>query len=101
MLGMVSWANAAEPASAPISLDDLFSDQGARDLAVSPSGRYIAAVVGRADEDVIIVQDIVSDARIRTTRVGHADVGRQYDAHIIGIHWKTEDRLLFRISIAP
>ncbi|HEU4589802.1 MAG TPA: S9 family peptidase [Steroidobacteraceae bacterium] len=103
LLGVVSLPmHAAEvPASAPVSLDDLFSGSGARDVAVSPNGHYLAAIVSRPDDDVLVVQDLTSGARINNTRIGHGDVGSQYDARMITVYWKTDDRVLFRVSISP
>lgn len=101
LLGLAPWVRAAEPAPAAITLDDLFSQSGARDVAVSPTGRYIAAVVSRPDDDVLVVQDLSTGARFNNTRVGHADIGPQFDARMISVVWKSDDRLLFRLSIAP
>ncbi|HET9865226.1 MAG TPA: S9 family peptidase [Steroidobacteraceae bacterium] len=101
LLGLLSSAAHAATVAAPVGLDDLFAESGARDVAVSPDGRYLAAVVARPDDDVIVVQDLTSGARIHNTRVGHGDVGPQYDARVITIYWKTSDRLLFRLSISP
>lgn len=101
LVGLVSVAHGAETAPAPISLDDLFSQSGARDVAVSPSGRYIAAIVSRPDDDVLVVQDLSNGARTNNTRVGHGDVGPLFDTRMISVLWKTDDRLLFRLSISP
>jgi dienelactone hydrolase len=101
LLGLVPVAHAAETVPAPVSLDDLFSQSGARDVAVSPSGRYIAAVVSRPDDDILVVQDMSSGTRINNTRIGHADVGPKFDTRMISVMWKTDDRLLFRLSISP
>lgn len=101
LVAAVQLAHAADKPPAPITLDDLFSQSGARDVAVSPTGRYIAAIVSRPDDDVLVVQDLASGARITNTRVGHGDIGPQFDARMISVLWKGDDRLLFRLSIAP
>jgi dipeptidyl aminopeptidase/acylaminoacyl peptidase len=101
LLGLFPLAHAADTAPAAITLDDLFAQSGARDVAVSPTGRYIAAVVSRPDDDVLVVQDLSSGVRLNNTRVGHGDVGPQFDARMTSVVWKGDDRLLFRLSIAP
>ena len=84
-----------------LSLDDLFADTGAHDVAVSPSGRYLAAVVRRGNDDLVAVQDLVTGERTGLTRVGKKDVGEIFDARISTIYWKTDQRLLFRVSVLP
>ncbi len=101
LLGLALVAQVAQPAPGAITLDDLFSQSGARDVAVSPSGRYIAAIVSRPGDDILVVQDMSNSARINNTRVGHGDVGPQFDARMISVLWKTDDRLLFRLAISP
>jgi dienelactone hydrolase len=101
LLGLVPAAHAAPASPSAVTLDDLFSDNGARDVAISPSGRYLAAIVSRPDDDVLVVQDLSSGARVNNTRVGHGDIGPQFDARVITVLWKGDDRLLFRLSIAP
>jgi len=98
--------NAAAPAAAAtpahaISLDDLFSEEGARDVSISPSGQYLAAVVRRKDADLLVVQDLTTGKHLGVQRIGRKDIGAQYDARIVTVNWKTDDRLLFRLSIVP
>lgn len=92
---------AAAPARHALSLDDLFSEPGAGDVAVSPSGRYLAIVAHRADDDLLVIVDLVSGERKPITRVGLRDAGPLLKFRIEEVLWKTDDRLLFRVESAP
>ena len=96
-------SHAAEPAAPArtLTLDDLFSEEGARDVAISPSGHYLAAVVRRKDADLLVVQDLDTGKHLGIQKIGRKDIGPQYDARIVTVYWKTDDRLLFRLSIMP
>jgi pimeloyl-ACP methyl ester carboxylesterase len=90
------------PASAAgLTLDDLFATEGAADVAVSPSGRYLAAVVRRKNDDLLVVQDLTTGESQGLTRIGRKDVGKLFDSRIASVLWKTEDRLLFPVHIFP
>ena len=84
-----------------LSLDDLFGDQGAADVAVSPSGRYLAAVVRGKGADLVAVHDLTTGDTRALTKVGLHDVGELIDSTISSVIWKGDDRLLFRVSIYP
>ena len=86
---------------ATLTLDDLFSDNGAHDVAVSPSGRYLAAILRQGDNDFIVVQDFTTGVHKPITRVGRKDAGKQFDIWMTTVVWKTNDRLLFRMAITP
>jgi dipeptidyl aminopeptidase/acylaminoacyl peptidase len=95
-------ANEPAPVAMPAAtLDDLFSDDGATDVAVSPSGRYLAMVVRKSDNDLLAVLDFETGKYQTLTKVGRKDVGTRYDSRISTVYWKTDDRLLFRLSITP
>ena len=94
-------AESPAPTGTPVSLDDLFSDDGARDVAVSPSGRYLAIVLRRDDHDVLYVMDLESGEHKGVQRAGKKDVGPNFDSRITTVYWKTDDRLLFRVSVTP
>jgi hypothetical protein len=94
-------AAAAEPAAARLSLDDLFSDQGSTDVAVSPSGRYIAVVVRRKEDDLLALIDTGDGTLKGLTKVGVKDVGPRFDARMTSVYWKNEDRILFRSTVSP
>jgi dienelactone hydrolase len=102
VLAMPAWpADPAPAAQSPLTLEDLFSSEGAFDVAVSPSGNYLAAVVRRPDGDVLVVQDLVANQLKGITRIGHQDAGPRLEAHMSAVYWKTEDRLLFRVEVSP
>src|SRR5688572_8558353 len=101
-LAMPAWpADPVQATRSPPTLEDLFSDEGAYDVAVSPSGNYLAAVVRRSDGDLLVVQDLAANQLKGITRIGHKDAGPKFDARMSAVYWKTEDRLLFRISVSP
>jgi dienelactone hydrolase len=87
--------------AANLTLDDLFATEGAADVSVSPSGRYLAAVVRRKDDDLLVVQDLDTGESKGLTRVGRRDVGKLFDSRIASVMWKTDDRLLFPVHIFP
>src|SRR6185369_13952921 len=99
--GIPLLAAAAEHAAARLSLDDLFAEQGSTDVAVSPSGRYIAAVVRRQGDDLLALIDTGDGTLKGLTKVGRKDVGPRFEARITSVYWKNEDRILFRSTVSP
>lgn len=98
----VVFANApSAPSSTLVTLDDLYSEDGVKDAAVSPSGRYLASIVRRAETDFVVVHDLDAGDSKGITRVGHASLGSQFEARITTVVWKTEERLLFRVAVRP
>src|SRR4249920_207321 len=91
----------AAPASDPLTLDDLYSDPSLPDAAVSPSGRYLVAAVSRPDSDMLVLMDLEKGDRRVLTNIGHDVAGKKLDTHIVTVYWKTEERILFRVAIAP
>ncbi len=91
----------ADPPAMSLTMDDLFSETGVPDMAVSPSGRFISAVVRRDDADVLAVYDLTTRKRTPLMRLGRDDVGPLFDARIQAVLWKTDERLLFWVSILP
>src|SRR6185503_4907352 len=94
----------AEPSVAakhPLSLDDLYSEAGAGDVAVSPSGRYLAIIAHRPDDDIVVVVDLTTGERKPITRVGKFDAGRLLKFRVQELYWKTETRLLFTVQSSP
>jgi len=87
--------------AAVLTLDDLFSEDGIPDMAVSPSGRFVAAVVRHADADLLMVYDLSTDERKPLTRLSRSDIGPQFEARVESVLWKTDERLIFRVSIVP
>ena len=103
MAGVAGSAGIASIAGCParLTLDDLFAQEGESDVAVSPSGRYIAVVVQHKDTDVLALIDTSTGNTAGLTKIGRKDAGTQFDAHVTTVWWKNEERLLFRVSVAP
>lgn len=104
-LGLLAPAFSAEPAapaSLPsLSLNDLFAEEGAADIAVAPSGKYLAVVLRRSNEDMVVIQDLASGDHQPIALVGRKEVGPKFDARIEAVYWKNDDRLLFRLMVVP
>lgn len=92
-------ADPLPPADARITLDDLLATEGAADAAVSPSGKYIAAVLRRPDSDLLVLIDAATGESKGLTRVGRHNVSPRHDSHITSVYWKTESRLLIGVVI--
>jgi len=94
-------ASSAETAapSSPVSLGDLFSEEGVASASVSPSGRYIAAVVRHFDHDLVVVLDTANGSSKGLTKIGRREVGERYESRITLVQWKSEERLLFRVEV--
>ena len=96
---VVPVAGAAPTAPVPASLDELFSDEGAVDVAVSPSGRYLAGVLRDKEGDVLLLVDVATGQSKTLTRLDRKQVGKRFDAYMTTVYWKTEERLLFRVAV--
>lgn len=96
-------ASAAGPAStAPwITLDDLYSDIRRPDVAISPSGRYLAGVIVGEDSSAVYVTDLETGATRSIVGVDKDAISRQTDAVISEVFWKSDERLLFRMGVYP
>ncbi len=92
-------ASSAEPAptSSPVTLGDLFSEEGVASASVSPSGRYIAAVVRRSDRDLVVVLDRREWQQQGAHENRPQGSRRTLGARITVVLWKSEERLLFRV----
>ncbi len=90
------------PATAPrITLDDLHSDVQQPDVAISPSGRYLAGVVVGERSSALYVTDLESGTSRNIVGVDKGAMSRQTEAVISEVFWKTDDRLLFRMMVYP
>lgn len=102
---LLSPAFASETATSPsapvLTLNDLFAREGAADIAIAPSGKYLAVVLKRANEDVIVVKDLATGEHQEVARIGRKEVGTMLEAHIGAIFWKDDERLLFRLLVVP
>lgn len=77
-------------APAPPTIAELTVEGRMHDVEVSPSGRYLAVVRHGGDKDSIQVIDLTT----RTQTVIASDASVQ-NLSISGLHWKTDDRLLY------
>jgi dipeptidyl aminopeptidase/acylaminoacyl peptidase len=104
LLAVATTASATEshaPGLPAATLDDLLAEDGVADVAVSPSGRYLAIVVRKGITDRLAVMDLQTGEHQVITTVGRKDVGQRFDARMSTAYWKTDERLLFRLEILP
>jgi dipeptidyl aminopeptidase/acylaminoacyl peptidase len=101
MLLAQSPASAAAPAARPASLDDLFSGLNVVDAAISPSGRYLAIVLRRPEDDLLLVLDLQTNEKKVVQRSTPGQAGKLLEMHISTVYWKSDERLLFRITVYP
>jgi hypothetical protein len=83
------------------TLNDLYSDETLVDARISPSGRYVAAVVRREKDDVLVVFDLVANDRKVIQRVGFDEAGKALILYMVSIRWKSDDTLLLRLRVRP
>jgi pimeloyl-ACP methyl ester carboxylesterase len=81
------------------SLDDLYSDLNIVDTAMSPSGRYVAIVVRRPTDDFLAVMDLQTNEKKAIQRARPGDLGKKLVMHISTVYWKSDERLLFRVTV--
>ncbi|HEU5137609.1 MAG TPA: S9 family peptidase [Steroidobacteraceae bacterium] len=84
-----------------VTLDDLYSDLNIVDTAISPSGRYLAFIVRRPTDDSLAVLDLQTNEKKAVQRSRPTDAGKKLVMNISSVDWKSDDRLLFRVSIRP
>ena len=89
-----------EPTRLP-SLDDLYSDLNIVDTSISPTGRYLAFILRRPTDDTLAVLDLQTGEKKALQRSKPADLGAKLVMHISTVYWKSDDRLLFRVSVRP
>jgi dipeptidyl aminopeptidase/acylaminoacyl peptidase len=84
-----------------VTLDDLYSDLNIVDTAISLSGQYMAAIVRRENDDVLLVLDLATGQRKVVQRVGHDESGKDLWLLMTSVAWKTDDKLLLRLRVRP
>ena len=94
-------SNPPATAARPLSLDDLYSDLDLADAALSPSGRYIAYIVRRPAEDLLVVMDLQTKERKPIQRSTPDQASKKLVTHIAEVSWKSDERLLFRTTVRP
>ena len=88
-------------ATHPVSLDELYSEPDVVDAAISPSGRYLAVVMRRATDDILVVMDLHTNDKKIITYTKPEQAGKKLYLHMSTVYWKTDERLLFRVTIRP
>jgi dipeptidyl aminopeptidase/acylaminoacyl peptidase len=94
-------ASPAGPAPARVSLDDLFSEVRMPDVAISPSGRYLAGVLIGDGSSTVFVTDLENGTTRNVVGVGRDAISDKVDTVISAVFWKSDDRLLFRMGSYP
>lgn len=89
------------PALRAATLDDLFSELSTVDTAVSPSGRYVAAILRREKDDLLILVDVQTRERKVLRRVPFDTYGHRMEMFLTAVYWKSDERILFRVAIRP
>ena len=84
-----------------ITSADLFTEENVRDAALSPSGRYLATVVRRETNDVVLLEDLQTSSRTVPTSIEHHEGGADFDNRLINVYWKGDERLLIRVRSQP
>ncbi len=103
---------ATEPAKAPGStpappalraptLADLFSERHIVDVAISPSGRHLAAIVRREGIDRLMVMDLTTRGQQIIHDIRHDSSGSMIVATMGAVYWKSDDRLVYGLSFRP
>ena len=91
----------AEKSKRTLTLDDLFSDPTVVDAAISPSGQYLALIMRREDDDLLLTYDLKSGQKKVLQRVLKSAAGKNLTMRLGTVYWKSEDRLLFRAHVRP
>jgi hypothetical protein len=85
----------------PATLQDLFSELSIVDAAISTSGRYLAVILRRDADDVLLVVDLTTSERKAIQKVGFEDAGRGLLMQMATVYWKSDERLLLRTRVQP
>jgi dipeptidyl aminopeptidase/acylaminoacyl peptidase len=96
-------AESAAPAERlpALTLDDLYSEYNVIDVDLSPSGKLVAAVIRRKDEDGLICLDLATGQKTVIMRINKDAFGNQLDVRLGYVIWKTENRLLLQVRSTP
>jgi dipeptidyl aminopeptidase/acylaminoacyl peptidase len=87
--------------SRPVTLDDLYSEVDVVDAAISTSGRYLAVIVRRENDDNLLVVDLETGERQIVQRVGFDEAGERLLIQMVAIYWKSDERMLLRTRVQP
>jgi dienelactone hydrolase len=97
-------ATTANPESAPtrpLALDDLFSEVSVVDAALSPSGRYLAVIVRRTEDDRLLMYDLTTGDKTFVKSVPKLSSGTALELNMGTVYWKSDDRLVCRLHVMP
>ena len=64
------------------TLDDLYSELNIVDTAISPSGRYVAAIARLDKRDVLVTFDLTTGERKVIQRAAHGEAGKGLLLHM-------------------
>jgi dienelactone hydrolase len=93
-------ANPTAPAQR-VSLDDLYAAVNLPDMAISPSGRYLATIVRADAVAAVIVWDLETGKYQNIVSIDRDAVATNAEARPVAVYWKSEDRILFRLRVRP
>jgi dipeptidyl aminopeptidase/acylaminoacyl peptidase len=83
------------------TVDDFYSILNIVDTAISLNGQYMAAIVRRDNDDVLLVLDLATGKRNVVQRVGHDEAGKDMYLRMTSVAWKTDDKMLVRLRVRP
>lgn len=84
-----------------VALDDLFSNVKLPDVAISPSGRYLATIVRTEAVGAVLIWDLEVGGYRSVAKIDSDAIGKGTIARLLEVYWKTDDRLLVRLSVLP
>jgi dienelactone hydrolase len=94
-------ANPESKLARPLALDDLFSEVSVVDAALSPSGRYLAVIVRRTEDDRLLMYDLTTGDKTYIKSVPKVSPGTALALSISTVYWKSDDRLICRLHVRP
>lgn len=84
-----------------LSLDDLFAEVRLPDVAISPSGRFLATILRAPKFSAVLVWDLETGKYQTLARIGKDSIAAGTTATLSAVYWKSDDRLLFRLQVVP
>jgi dipeptidyl aminopeptidase/acylaminoacyl peptidase len=92
---------APEGTGHPPTLDELFSEANIVSASLSPSGKFLAAVVRDARSDLLLLVDLATGERKFLQRTGFDDAGEALLVRMKDVYWKSDERMLLRTNLRP
>ncbi|MGA0602711.1 alpha/beta hydrolase family protein [Caulobacter sp. KR2-114] len=81
-------------ASGPLSVETFYAKAALHDAELSPSGRYVAALIRRSDGQAVLVRDLQSG------QSSLASVSTDKDLDYDWVVWKGDDRLVLGVTLS-